>query len=382
MLRSLRNAIVILPLVVCSVSISNRAFADSELINVTANGMTCDVPAGWTVAPAGTKADAEAAAKLVATALCDHIATLHNIRNDRPGLRDFHMALMPEGHGFFAAYTIDIPQDRSYYSHVMAYNAAEMASATSQRAGIKLNKNESVWIDELRYLKTDMTYAAGARVVQMDRWFGDDPDRVGRILFTFAPSATAADRQAMEAALASLQAEEYRVTNNATIGPLTMYVPGDWKELESIASGAARTTMAPSILADFADHAVDGEAAPAIHDFKAYENSEGATILAYTITLPQQGDYLGELHAAQSGKLDQFRAKMTSVECRRGLINGVDVVRLAGVDASGGSITTIQQWDAAQPTRVTVVTVRALASAPAATAAEATRIVRSIAWKK
>lgn len=377
MLHYLPKAIAIMAVVTFSMSLSNRAAA-SEFITVTANGMTCEVPAGWAIAPEATKAEGITAAKPAVGLLCQHIATEHGHNNLGKGMRDFQLALMPDSRGFFAAYTIDIPLDRNYYNRAIAFTADQVAAANAQGAGVTLNKNEILWINESLFLKTDMTYNTGGRVVMIDRWTGNDPDHVGRIIFTFMPTATAADRQAMETALASIQAEEYPVTKNTAIGPLAMYLPSEWQEADNETSAAIRVGMAPQVVAGFAGYAVDGAPAPAIKDFKVFDRGSNNMVVAYTVTIPGQSDYLQSVHGAQSAALDQVRAQMTSAECRRGLINGVDAVQLSLVDANGGRRTTVQQWDASNPGLVTVVIVNAASNAQDTTKSEATRIIRSI----
>lgn len=378
MLQYLRKAIVVLAAGAVFLSLSSRALADSEIISVSANGMTCQLPAGWAAASGDVKAQGLSAAKSSVAYLNQHLSSLQGGNTGGKGLSHFHMAVLPESRGFFAAYTIGIPQDRNYYNHAIAFANTQITNANAQGAGVTLNKNETIWINESRFLKTDITYSTGARTVRIDRWTGDDPDNVGQILFTFAPSATNADRQAMEATLASLQAEKYPVTNNTTIGPLTMYVPSEWGEMDNEASAAVRFGMAPQVMASFQAYAVDGQPAPALKDFKVFGRGSNNMIVAYTVTLPGQADYLQGLHHSQSAALDNVRAQMTSAECRRGLVNDVDVVQLAFVDANGGTRTTVQQWDAGNPGLVTVCIVNAASDAPDTTKAEATRIIRSI----
>jgi len=378
MLHRLRHITGILAVVVCSLMISNHALADAEVLSVTAWGMTCELPAGWTAASDDVKAGAKVGIAKEVSILCEYLTQSGKGTRSDQGIGAFDMAMLPEGRGSFVAYSMRIPQDRNYFNTAIGYMSSKVDDANNQGAGIKLNKNEIVWIGDSRFLKRDLSYGNGVRIVMMDCWFGDQPDEVGRVQFTLLPTATADDRQAMEGVISSLQAD-LPSSKNVTIGPVSLYVPSGWKALDSADIASAKIEMEPQVAGGFQTFAAAGSTA-SISDLKAFNRGGVNMIIVYTVsvTLPDQTNYLQALQNAQVGQVDQLRAKMTSAECRRGLINGVDVVRMALVDANGAKRTVVQQWDASNPGQVTIVSFNVASDAPAEAAGEAQRMIRSI----
>lgn len=378
MLQRLHLANVVVALAVCTLSMSNRALADSQVIIASAWGMSAELPVGWTAVADDAEAQGKAGTAQSVTQFCNYIAAQNSRTNQSKGLGDFEAVQLPEGRGGFVAYTIHIPKDRAYFDTAIQYMNAQVATANEQGAGIKINKNEVVGVGRSSFLRTDLSYGNGVRIVMMDCWFEEMLDKVGRIQITLLPIATDADRQAMEGVLSSLLAE-LPFPKNVTIGPLTMYVPSEWKAADSDAIAAARSELTPQVAGGFQTFSAAGAAA-SLGDLKVFNRGGGNMVIAYTVavTLADQADYLQSLQNAQAGQVNQIRAQMTSAESHRGHINGVDVVRLAMVDANGAQRTIVQQWDASNPSVVTIVSTNVASDASAGTPAEAVRMIRSI----
>jgi len=377
MLQSFRIGHVVVAFVVCLSAIAAGGMADVvQPIRVKAGVLSCDVPAGWTIPPdAAAAAALEGTRKMVATQAENYKASATGQYPD-VGLKDFNVLQSPNGQVYLTVYSMNIPPQPNYYDLALGEVQQMIDDSREQKMLESVSSNGRVTISGLEAIKMDVALTNKMRSAQVSFWTVDVPHQVSIVEVALNPDATEEDRQATDRVLSSVAVVDQ--APGKKVGGLMLELPNTWSELDADATKEKRQQYATGMADELKSYARDGEREPRLVDFKIFQDDTGIAIDAWSIALPDQTDLLQGLYDKQSVAMKEPMAQIQSTSCRRGTVNGADVVRIDVETTQGMKSITIFHWTASNPGLITVMITNIESTASPTGAAEVAAILNSI----
>jgi uncharacterized protein (TIGR02145 family) len=177
---------------------------------------------------------------------------------------------------------------------------------------------------------------------------------------------------------ASAQQEQNHMINQS-VGLMEFKLPDSWKPLEGSALGEAKSEFSSGMTLSQYDR--DGEPNSRLDEFQIFQKPADGQVVGWTITIPEQKDFLKKIYDDELKGLDLRKAQIKSGECQLVQIGKSDVVRTDVVLGNSARTTNLHFWSPEQPGLVTVLMVGIRPSHSEQTAKEFDDILSSVKIK-
>jgi hypothetical protein len=138
-----------------------------------------------------------------------------------------------------------------------------------------------------------------------------------------------------------------------SIGHFTVSVPEGWNSLPNDDKDKVRRDFSANIAPGLRQYERAGGPTPRMGEFEILQKPTDAQLLAWTLVIPDQHDFLGEILKRESVQFDSRKSwsggRLKGGLCRLVRVGGVDVVRVDVEMANGGKTTNLHYWSSTNP---------------------------------